>query len=95
LGEELGYVLVDKVEATGGDTLRIAPSDNFLITAGRDAHMALAMAVYQLWKNHHNQRPVRLDFVGIDGAPHISIEDLESGPWWSIGPVIRVQTAAQ
>jgi hypothetical protein len=48
LGEELGYVLVDKVEATGGDTLRIAPSDNFLITAGRDAHMAFAMAVYQL-----------------------------------------------
>jgi hypothetical protein len=95
LGEELGYVLVDKVEVTGGDTLRIAPSDNFLINAGRDAHMALAMAVYQLWKNHHNQRPVRLDFVGLDGAPYIAIEDLETGPRWSIEPVIRVQTAAQ
>jgi hypothetical protein len=95
LGEELGYALIDKVEMTGGDALRIAPSNNFLINAGRDAHMALAMAVYQLWKNHQNQRPVRLDFVGLDGAPYIAIEDLDSGPIWSIEPVIRAQTAAQ
>ncbi|HVG81413.1 MAG TPA: SH3 domain-containing protein [Methylomirabilota bacterium] len=95
LGEELGYSVIDKVEMTGGDALRIAPSNNFLINAGRDAHMALAMAVYQLWKNHQNQRPVRLDFAGLDGAPYIAIEDLESGPIWSIEPVIRAQTAAQ
>ena len=95
LGQELGYALVDKVDMTGGDTLRIVPSENFLIDAGRDAHMALAMAVYQLWKNHHNQRPVRLDFVGPAGAPYISIEDLQSGPRWSVEPVIRTQTAAQ
>ena len=95
LGEELGYAVVDKVEMTGGDALRVAPSDNFLISAGRDAHMALAMAVYQLWKNHQNQRPVRLDFVGLGGAPYIAIEDLDSGPNWSIEPVIRAQTAAQ
>jgi hypothetical protein len=94
-GEELGYAVVDRVELTGGDALRVAPSDNFLINAGRDAHMALAMAVYQLWKNHQNQRPVRLDFVGPDGVPYIAIEDLESGPSWSIEPVIRAQTAAQ
>ena len=95
LGEELGYAVIDKVEMTGGDALRIAPSNNFLINAGRDAHLALAMAVYQLWKNHQNQRPVRLDFAGLDGAPYIAIEDLESGPIWSIEPVIRAQTAAQ
>jgi hypothetical protein len=95
LGEELGYAVVDSVEMTGGDGLRVVPSDNFLINAGRDAHMALAMAVYQLWKNHQNQRPVRLDFLGLDGAPYIAIEDLDSGPSWSIEPVIRAQTAAQ
>jgi hypothetical protein len=95
LGEELGYSVIDKVEMAGGDALRIAPSTNFLVNAGRDAHMALAMAVYQLWKNHQNQRPVRLDFVGLDGAPYIAIEDIDSGPSWSIEPAIRAQTAAQ
>jgi hypothetical protein len=86
LGAELGYALFDKVEMGGGDLLRVAPTQNFLINAGRDAHMALAMAIYQLWKNHQNQRPVRLDFLGLGGAPYIAIEDLESGPRWGIEP---------
>jgi uncharacterized protein YraI len=89
LGEELGYAVVDKVEMTGGDALRVTPSPNFLLNAGRDAHMALAMAIYQLWKNHQNQRPVRLDFNGPGGGPYIAIEDLQSGPRWSVEPVLR------
>jgi hypothetical protein len=74
---------------TGGDALRVTPSPNFLLNAGRDAHMALAMAIYQLWKNHQNQRPVRLDFNGPGGGPYIAIEDLQSGPRWSVEPVLR------
>jgi uncharacterized protein YraI len=88
-GEELGYAVVDKVEMTGGDALRVTPSQNFLLNAGRDAHMALAMAIYQLWKNHQNQRPVRLDFNGPGSGPYIAIEDLASGPRWSVEPVLR------
>lgn len=86
LGQELGYGLVDKVEMTGTDALRVAPSRSFLINSGRDAHLALAMAIYQLWKNHQNQRPVRLDFVGLEGSPYIAIEDMESGPRWVLEP---------
>jgi hypothetical protein len=88
-GEELGYAVVDKVEMTGGDALRVTPSSNFLLNAGRDAHMALAMAIYQLWKNHQDQRPVRLDFNGPGGGPYIAIEDLQSGPRWSVEPALR------
>ena len=52
VGEEFGYPLISKVEMLSGDALRVTPSPSFLLNAGRDAHMAIAMAIYQLWKNH-------------------------------------------
>ena len=89
MAEELGYPIIGTVEMTGGDSLRVAPTKSFLLNSGRDAHMALATAIYQLWKNHQNQRPVRLDFLGFDGAPYIVLEDIASGPRWTIEPVLK------
>jgi hypothetical protein len=89
VGEEFGYPLISKVETLSGDALRITPSPSFLLNAGRDAHMAIAMAIYQLWKNHQNQRPVRLDLLGWNGTPYITIQDQASGPRWLLEPVPR------
>jgi hypothetical protein len=89
VGEELGYPLISKMEMPSDDSLRVTPSQSFLLNAGRDTHMAVAMAIYELWKNHQNQRPVRLDFLGWNNAPYITIEDLASGPHWSVEPVPR------
>jgi uncharacterized protein YgiM (DUF1202 family) len=89
VGEEFGYPLINRVEVPSADTLRVTPSPNFLLNTGRDTHMAIAMAIYELWKNHQNQRPVRLDLLGWNNAPYITIEDLASGPRWSVEPVPR------
>ena len=43
------------------------------------AHLMTALAVYQMWKNHENNRPVRV--VLLDGEePYVTIADDTGGP---------------
>src|SRR5215831_7058974 len=83
MAEQLGYPIIRSVETSTGDTLRVVPTDDFLVNSGRDAHMAVALAIYEMWKNHENQRPVRLEFLGLDGRPYMVVEETAGGPRWS------------
>jgi hypothetical protein len=84
LNSELGYRMVDGVEQTGENGLAVTLTPQWLRYGGRDAHMMAAMAFYQMWKNHQDQRPVTLVVLDIDGEDYITITEDEMGPTLSV-----------
>jgi hypothetical protein len=84
LNEQLGYDLVQKVERAEDNTLRVTPSQEWLLYGSRDAHTMAALAFYQLWKNHQNDRPVILLVMSNENKPYITITDTDTGPQLSI-----------
>ena len=80
LGQQLGYRLVETIEQPGENTLRVTPSSEFLLYGGRDAHMAIGLAIYQMWKNHQNGQPVAVTLLDDENESYISITDEASGP---------------
>ena len=84
LNEEVGYAIVEQVERTGEDALRVTPSPQWLRYAGRDAHLMAATAFYQMWKNHQNGRRVSLALAGEGGDDYITIADQDTGPMLSV-----------
>lgn len=84
LNDELGYRTVERVERTGEDALRVTPTPQWLRYGSRDAHLASAMAFYQMWKNHQNGRRVNLTVAGEGGDDYITITDQDTGPVLSV-----------
>ena len=84
LNNQLGYPLVEQVEQTGDDALAVTPTQQWLRYGSRDAHVMATMAFYQMWKNHQNQRPVRLTLVDPEGEEYITIADEDNGPVLSL-----------
>lgn len=80
IANRLGYPIVDGIEQPDASTLRVRPSQAWLINAGREAHMMAATAFYQLWKNYRNQGQVTVLMTGEGGQDYIAIEDTEGGP---------------
>jgi uncharacterized protein YgiM (DUF1202 family) len=77
---DLGYRMVDDVVQTGDGVLQVTPTEAWLRSASRDAHMMAALAFYQLWKNHQNGRPVALVMTDDRGEEYIRIVDRDLGP---------------
>lgn len=74
-----GHPVVREVRQAEGGTLRVTPADDWLRATSRDAHLMTALAVYQMWKNHQNNAPVRV--VLLDGRDsYITIADENGGP---------------
>jgi hypothetical protein len=87
IDERLGYRMVDRVEQVGSDTLRVMPTQDWLIYGGRSDHMLAALAFYKMWKAHQGDRPVTLALLNRRGQEYITIADGKSGPTLSIHPV--------
>jgi uncharacterized protein YraI len=87
INANLGYPVVQEVAQPETDLLRVTPSQDWLINGSREAHLMSAAAMYQMWKNHHNGAPVRLQMADDQGRDYITIVDGDNGPSLSIaGP---------
>ncbi|CAO3408478.1 SH3 domain-containing protein [Azospirillum largimobile] len=87
ISEQLGYRFADKVEQSGNGTLRVVPTQEWTYNTSRDAKMFAALALYQMWKNYNNGRPVTMT-LGPQGPAAITIADAAKGPELT-GPILN------
>ena len=87
ISDKLGYRFADKVEQSGNGTLRVVPTQEWQYNTGRDGKMFAALALYQMWKNYNNGRPVTLT-LGAQGPNAITIADAANGPELT-GPMLN------
>ncbi|WP_247887287.1 SH3 domain-containing protein [Azospirillum sp. SYSU D00513] len=80
IGREVGYSIIDRVVSAEGDRLRVRPTADWMDKASSDTKMMTALAIYQMWKNHNNGRPVDVDLVDRRGTSLIGIADGADGP---------------
>lgn len=84
INSTLGYRIAGEVRQADG-ALQVRANEDWLRATSRDAHLLAALAIYQMWKNHENNRPVRV--VLLDGDdPYVTIGDETAGPRVIMGP---------
>ena len=83
INNQLGYRFAERVEQTSNGGLRVIPTQEWLYNTSRDGKMYAALALYQMWKNHNNGRPVNVA-LGSPGSAAIGIEDTNRGPEWTL-----------
>jgi uncharacterized protein YgiM (DUF1202 family) len=76
--EEIGYPLADRVDVLPNNTLRVTPTAEWLYNTGREAKIYAALAIYEMWKNYNNGRPVTVS-LGDTDADAIVIGDATNG----------------
>lgn len=87
LGKQNGIALFDRVERRSNRSLRVTPSRDWLLRSGRQTQVAIAVALYQTWKNFHNGAAVRMQLLDDKDQEYIGIEDSDLGPVLSVsGP---------
>lgn len=69
-----GYPAVRDVRQDD-DTLLVTPTEEWLISGSRDAHLMTAAAIYEMWKNHQNSAPVRVVMTDAAGQPYVTVDD--------------------
>lgn len=79
INEQFGYRFAEKVEAGNNGTLRVVPTDAWVYNTSRDAKIYATLAVYQMWKNYNNGRPVSV-VLGGDERERITIGDSGDAP---------------
>jgi hypothetical protein len=89
IGDEFGYSLIESVQEGDGNALYVTPTNDFLVYAGREAHVTTTLAVYQMWKNHQNSEPVSVTLLGTEGEPYVTIQDEPEGAEPTV-PVINL-----
>jgi hypothetical protein len=78
--QRYGYRMVDRVETTENRTLRVIPTREWLVYAGRQDHLLAALAFYQMWKNNQKGEPVNVSLMDEKGGQYITISDAPTGP---------------
>lgn len=78
--DQLGYRVVDRVERLDTDALRVVVTREWLLRAGDEAHLMTALAFYEMWRNHQDNRPVSLSLVTDRNENYLTIKDEEDGP---------------
>ncbi len=79
VNDELGYRFADRIDTGEDGLLRVTPTQEWLFNTSREAKIYAAMALYEMWKNHNNGRPVSVA-LGARGMNPITIEDGTNGP---------------
>ncbi|MBP2292553.1 SH3 domain-containing protein [Azospirillum rugosum] len=79
INNQLGYRMAERVEQTNDGGLRVIPTQEWLYNTSREAKIYAALALYEMWKNHNNGRPVNVA-LGSPGSSAIAIEDGNRGP---------------
>ncbi|MBF5095204.1 SH3 domain-containing protein [Azospirillum sp. INR13] len=87
ISDKLGYRFAEKVEQSGNGTLRVVPTQEWQYNTSRDGKMFAALALYQMWKNYNNGRPVTMT-LGSQGPTAITIADAANGPELT-GPMLN------
>jgi hypothetical protein len=90
LAKRLGYRLFKKVERLQKHTLRVTPTREWLLGSDREAQVAIAIALYQMWKNFHDGGQVRMVLLDDQDQDYVSLEDTDAGPVLSLSE--RVDT---
>ncbi|WP_029007061.1 SH3 domain-containing protein [Azospirillum halopraeferens] len=83
IGDQFGYRFADSVEQTGDNTLRVVPTEEWIYNTSREAKLYAALAVYAMWKNYNNGRPVEAVLGPSDGHA-IMVSDRADGPELSL-----------
>ncbi len=79
INNQLGYRFAERVEQSGNGALRVIPTQEWLYNTSREAKIYATLALYEMWKNHNNGRPVNVA-LGAPGSSAIAIEDSGRGP---------------
>jgi uncharacterized protein YgiM (DUF1202 family) len=80
LDQQLGYRTVVRVDQASPAEIRVTPTREFLLGAGREAQIATTLAIYEMWKNRQNGQPVTVTLLDDRGNPYIGIQDRPTGP---------------
>lgn len=87
LVQRRGVPLFASVRQPGGDTLEATLTEDWLRAGSEDEHLLAAAAVYEMWKNHQNSRPVRVLLLDPAGKRYITIDDTAApGNLVTVGP---------
>lgn len=79
LGDAFGYGLVADYGPVEDGTLTVTPTEAFLRNAGREAHVATTLVLYEMWKAHMDGQTVAVTLTDDAGAPYVTIRDDASG----------------
>lgn len=80
INTHLSYPLAVRLEQREGDTLRVAASREWLLHTNTDVHLLAALALYEVWKDNQNNRPVKLVLNDDRNEEYIVISDTSKGP---------------
>lgn len=80
VSERRGVPLFTRLRQPGNDTLEATLSEPWLRAGSGDEHLMAATALYEMWKNHQNGRPVRVLLLDPAGKRYITIDDTASQP---------------
>lgn len=81
--DAVGTPMVARLEQHGGRLL-VVPTDDWTYATGRDAKLYAALALYEMWKNYNNGRPVELA-LGSPDTRSVTIADGDQGPQLRFG----------
>lgn len=91
IGDEAGYRMVDEVRQAGDDRLLVTPTGDWMDRASRETKLMTALAVYEMWKNHNNGRPVRVGIVDPRGNDLVTIADGADGPEMTVEDAVAAR----
>jgi uncharacterized protein YraI len=91
VSDQLGYRFADKVDRANGNTLRVTPTQQWLLNTSRDAKLMTALAVHEMWKSYNNGKPVNLSFLDGQGRDMMAIRDSGDGPTLDLMEALAMQ----
>jgi uncharacterized protein YgiM (DUF1202 family) len=75
---ELGFPMVAALDQGANNTLRVTPTQEWMLGTGRDAKLYAAVALHQMWRNVSG-RPANVAML-LNGAPFLTVTDTSTGP---------------
>ncbi|HSK40420.1 MAG TPA: SH3 domain-containing protein [Arenibaculum sp.] len=80
IGDEAGYRLFEEVRQPEADRLSVTPTREWMDRSGADMKMMTGLAIYEMWKNYNDGRPVDVEMVDPQGNALLGITDGAQGP---------------
>lgn len=88
IGGETGYRLIEEVRQPEADRLSVTPTREWMDRAGADMKMMTGLAIYEMWKNYNNGRPVDVEIVDPQGNSLLGVTDGAQGPDFTLGQTV-------
>lgn len=79
VNQRFGLATVQRVEQrANNEGLAVTMTPEWLRAGSDREHVLTALAVYQMWKNHQNNAPVRVVMLTPDGRPYVTIDERQT-----------------